>query len=388
MRLPSPGYSIYNDALVPVNELSTCSCYAYFCASMARHGETSAAKRTSTCPLIGDMVKTFALFKGKDLKQMIAPQDTRTHPEAEIAVIIPSYRSAQTLDRCLQSVTSQTIKQPYTVMVVHSGPEPLSEKTRQTFRTVTFCCFPERWLPGKARNWAVQRVQSPWIFFLDADCVVKPDWLETMLCQAQQTHADGVGGAVKNATPGQLRAWVMHILEFGEWLPGGRQRSCQNFPSCNALYRRAAFLSVGGFPEYIYPGEDTILNYRLRQHGYHLLFLPRCSAGHIHLRTVKALLQHNYVLGLTYGIGCRHYKLAGHFLLRFSRLGLLLLVPIRFLRIFSRLFPRHLLEALIFVIGFPLALLSLCAWALGFAEANKTKKDSGYSLGQAVETNR
>lgn len=297
---------------------------------------------------------------------MVSPQVKNRPTGAEISVIIPSYCSAKTLGRCLESVLNQNIQQRYDVIVVHSGPEPVAEEIYQAFHSVIFFSFTDKWLPGKARNWAARQLQSSWVFFLDSDCVVKPDWLATMLATLTKYDVDGVGGGVRNATPYSPIAWTMHLLEFGEWLPDGQPRLCKNFPSCNALYKRSSLLNVGGFPEDLFPCEDTLLNYKLCQQGYRLYFLPQCAAEHIHLKNLRKLLRHNYIHGQAFCIACKSYRLQGHFLIHLSRGVLCVLVPVRLVRIFSRLIPRQLPEALILLLCFPLALISLFAWTLGF----------------------
>lgn len=291
--------------------------------------------------------------------------------KTEVSIIIPSYRSARTLRRCLDAVTKQQTHRCYEVIVVHSGPESISADLYTLFDTVIFHTFEERWLPGKARNWATHRVQSSWVLFLDSDCVVGRDWLETLLTTASEQGADGVGGSVRNATPLNLYSWMMHLLEFGEWLPGGKQRPCWNFPSCNALYKISALLETGGFPEDVFPCEDTVLNFLLSQQGYTLIFCPHAPVEHIHHKNLSGLLRHNYAHGLAYGRACQNYALPGRFLTRLGFASIVAVMVVRPIRVALRLFPQHMLKLAILITCMPLVLLCLLAWGLGFADARK-----------------
>lgn len=292
--------------------------------------------------------------------------------ETFVSVIVPSYKSARTLYSCLEAVTKQDTSWGYDVVVVHSGTEPIPNDVLHVFNSVTFHIFKERWLPGKARNWAVKRVHSPWIMFLDSDCIVDEDWIETFVSEAIRQDADGIGGGIRNATPISLISWTMHLLEFGEWLPHGKSRTCENFPSCNALYRRSALIQVGGFPEDLFPCEDTVLNHVLRQSGFKLMFVPECAIGHIHYKNLITLLQHNYAHGLAYGRACHTSRLPGHFLIHLNwALALLVVVPVRFVRIFLRVIPQYMLLLPILTISIPLVLLGLIGWGIGFINAGK-----------------
>lgn len=290
----------------------------------------------------------------------------------QITVIIPSYKSSQTLHRCLESVVNQRTQWHFDVIVVHSGSEPISDEVRSNFSSITFFSSEERWFPGRARNFAVRKTNATWILFLDADCIAEPDWLECMVSKAINYQAIGVGGGISNATPWYIASWVMHLLEFGEWLPRGILKSCENFPSCNAIYKRSALLEVDGFPEDIFPCEDTILNYILRDNGHNLLFCPDCCVRHIHGKTVKEILLHNYAHGATYGRACRHYELPGRFLLELNAIAILpAIVSIRFARTALRLIPKHIVLLPVFLLTSPLVLLSLIKWGIGFVEAGK-----------------
>jgi len=295
----------------------------------------------------------------------------------DVTVVIPSYRSSRALHKCLEAVTAQRTRLRFEVIVVHSGTEPVAEDVRSRFATVRFYTIEDRWLPGKARNWALGKACSPWVLFLDSDCVVGVDWMETMVSSAIAQAADGVGGSIRNATSWNVLAWAMHLLEFGEWLPGGRPGFRTNFPSCNALYKRSVLLQNAGFPEDLFPCEDTVLNYVLCKKGYVLWFAPECVAGHIHHKDVVGLIEHNHRHGRAYGQACLTYDLPGRFLLHLNPvLAVLIIVPVRFVRIVLRLICGHLeLLPVLFAGTLPM-LASLVAWGVGFVEA-RTRLRSG-----------
>lgn len=292
----------------------------------------------------------------------------------EVSVIVPSYRSSRTLYQCLTSLTAQCTTRAHQVIVVHSGDEPIPEHVQRTFAHIEFHTFQERLLPGKARNWAVFRVTSPAILFLDADCVVSHDWIERMMCNAEEALADAIGGSVYNAMPHRLSAWTMHILEFDIWFPGGRRRRCADFPTCNSFYKRDILLESGGFPEDLYPGEDTALNFRLHQLGYRLFFVPEVSVGHIYDRNIIEIIRYNYAHGLAYGQACLEHRLPGRFLLCINKVpAVVVAVTIRWLHTLFRLITKLRPETAIFLFCTPYVIICLLAWALGFTDANRSR---------------
>jgi GT2 family glycosyltransferase len=287
---------------------------------------------------------------------------------SDVTVVVPSHRSAGTLDACLGALRAQETRRGYEVVVVHSGPEPVAGETARRFPDVRFSCRPETWLPGRARNWAIRSATSPWLLFIDSDCVARPDWLERMVAGAERADLDGLGGAVANGSPESRLAWCMHVLEFGEWLPApGPCRPSDNFPSCNALYRRQALLAVGGFPEDVFPCEDTMLNVRLRQEGRRLGWMPGAIVAHVHTRTPAEARRHSYQLGRTYRVACERYPMPGAFLRQLPAwLALPAIVGGRLVKVAGRLARRRPRVALRFLAGAPTALWLLVAWGRGF----------------------
>jgi glycosyltransferase involved in cell wall biosynthesis len=285
----------------------------------------------------------------------------------KITVVIPSFDSARTLSACLSSVAGQQTGFAYHVLVVHSGPEQISSIVLARFQSVQFQISAQRWLPGKARNWAVSNTDSEWILFLDSDCVADSHWLESMLRSANKWSADGVGGSVLNGSGNNLYSWAVHLLEFADWLPSGTTRRCQNFPSCNALYKRALLLEAGGFPEDVFPCEDSVLNYSLIRQKRRLIFEPVAVVSHVRERDWCGLVQHSRRFGCAFGVVRRRYGLPET---PIARLPPVLLVPVaaagRLARIVLALFPRHPTEMLAFVACFPFLLSGLVVWALGY----------------------
>ena len=82
---------------------------------------------------------------------------------------------------------------------------------------------------------------------------------------------DGVAGAVLNGAPQSMIGTPDYLLEFSDWLPRRRLRVLHG-ATCNLLLRRE-LLDGEGFPEDVWPGEDTIVTFRVGVEG-RLAFAP------------------------------------------------------------------------------------------------------------------
>ncbi len=106
----------------------------------------------------------------------------------------------------------------------------------------------------------------------DADCVLAPAWLESLL-GALEGGADVAAGAYAPIapTPWQVAASA-HILDPQEIGPGW-------MPSSRSLaFRREAFEAAGGYPEWLPIGEDMYLNQRWAELGLRIEPVPSALA--------------------------------------------------------------------------------------------------------------
>lgn len=134
--------------------------------------------------------------------------------------------------------------------------------------------------PGAARNLGWRVATTPLIWFVDADCVVRPDALELLLPHLADPGVGGVGGSYDNLFPDSLVATLIHeeIVLRHRRMPD----RVDFLATFNVLYRREALEAVGGFDPRFRKAQDAELAYRVRAAGYELAFDPRSKVGHHH----------------------------------------------------------------------------------------------------------
>lgn len=113
-----------------------------------------------------------------------------------ISVIIPCYNVAPYIDRCLTSVTSQTID--LSLLEIICVDDASTDNTWTKLQQWE-ADFPENIMIvhceengglSKARNIGFQYTSSPWISFIDSDDWIEPDYFEKMFLAATETHSD------------------------------------------------------------------------------------------------------------------------------------------------------------------------------------------------------
>lgn len=104
-----------------------------------------------------------------------------------IAVIIPTYNGASTLQQCLDSVVAQTMK-PHEIVVVDDGsdmPELIQQIVGTCSRPVQLIRQANQGAPA-ARNLGFAHTTASLVIFVDDDAVLQPSMLQTMYETLQQ----------------------------------------------------------------------------------------------------------------------------------------------------------------------------------------------------------
>lgn len=209
---------------------------------------------------------------------------------ADVAVIIPAYRSAAVLDSTLASVAGQTLP-PAEVVVADdcSGDATAQVARRWTDRLpLRVVELEENRGPAGARRVAIEHSRAPRLALLDADDVWLPDHLETMVA----AH-DRLGGLITadpiRWIPGQALAagGVQAALPVP---PPAEQRAAilrHNFVFVGSLLSRADHDAAGGFRDRFRGPEDWDLWIRMIRRGTvvhrapHPTVLYRLGAGSV-----------------------------------------------------------------------------------------------------------
>lgn len=118
-------------------------------------------------------------------------------------------------------------------------------------------------------NRAIRMAKGDYIFFVDADCTVSPDWIEEGIRSFNKAGVVGVEGNIYYpVTPDSIRYKVpvnpfYHSFQPLINLPG------RDFARGNIAYRRNILERLGGFnvSEYGTAREDSDLGWRALQHG-------------------------------------------------------------------------------------------------------------------------
>ena len=168
---------------------------------------------------------------------------------ADVAVIIPTLRRLDSLERAVRSALAQTgvMDRLREIVVVDNDPQASSREQIQ--RLAEEASVPIIWRhaprPGvaTARNEGLTATSAPLIAFLDDDEAASPDWLAALLSAQTATGADAVFGPIRGRAPDGT-GWAQPYLErfFGREGPAETQLIDAPYGCGNALLVRATAL--------------------------------------------------------------------------------------------------------------------------------------------------
>lgn len=172
-----------------------------------------------------------------------------------ISVIIPLYNKANCIKRTIQSVLSQSYKD-FELLIVDDGS---TDESKNIVLSITDSriryIYKENGGVSSARNFGAQKANSKWLFFLDADDVLLPNALYSLVSNCNEQCQIISGGIVvqnenskinkiprvKGLINNPLRQW---------WLKNIMPRTG------NLLLTKELFFSLGGFDEQVSYNED------------------------------------------------------------------------------------------------------------------------------------
>ena len=106
-------------------------------------------------------------------------EEINSAQEKKATVIIPHYNDHERLIRCLEALNYNCLDS-VDVIVIDNGSNPNLSAVNERFPKFKFLTEQQKGA-GPARNRGVAESSTPYLFFLDADCVPAKDWVEVAL---------------------------------------------------------------------------------------------------------------------------------------------------------------------------------------------------------------
>jgi GT2 family glycosyltransferase len=204
------------------------------------------------------------------------------------SVVVPAYRSHETLGATLRALREQTVD--HEVIVVDSSPDHETSAAVAPFGEVRLVRSSERLWPHAARNRGAAVASAPVLVFTDPDCVPAPDWLAGLLAAHEAGH-EIAGGPIVVPPTSDWRKRAIHATKFVSVAPRRPAGTGFDLASGNLSLTRPLFDRLGGFDEIRPWAGDTDLARRAGDLGAKPWFVPDAIIVHDDRPTIAGFLR-------------------------------------------------------------------------------------------------
>ena len=214
--------------------------------------------------------------------------------EPILSIIIPTHNSELTIERCINSLTTQSFpREKFEIIVVDDGSKDhttsIAKKAGADCIIITEPCF-----QGKARNVGVEHAKANLLGFIDSDCEAKDGWVECSIKELDTLQA--ITGPIENGNAQSKVAWAEYFVEFCAFNEFRKRSIIRTMPGCNIACLKDAFTKAGGFSvERL--SEDIIFSQCLRRVGVDQIFVPELKIKHLCRTEPNKFLSNHKLLG-------------------------------------------------------------------------------------------
>ncbi|MDE7363237.1 MAG: glycosyltransferase [Oscillospiraceae bacterium] len=130
-------------------------------------------------------------------KDIVNTQDTLPVEEIKVSVVLPVYKVEQYIERCIDSLLNQTLKEMEFIFIDDCGGDSsieLVEKAAAADDRIKILYNETNLGTGRSRNRGIEAARGKYIGFVDPDDTVDLDFYEKLFCKAEQFNCDVVKG--------------------------------------------------------------------------------------------------------------------------------------------------------------------------------------------------
>jgi N-acetylglucosaminyl-diphospho-decaprenol L-rhamnosyltransferase len=262
----------------------------------------------------------------------------------DLSVVLVCWNNQSYLEPCLRSLYQGGLGRTFEVVVVDNGSTDGSqEMLREQFPEVKIVQNHSNLGLSRATNQGIQVTTGRYVLLLNNDTLVNRQSLEKLVNFMELTPAAGaVGGKLLNpdgSFQGAAARFSSLFQEFliatrlGEFLWEGypsheddeQDKVVDWLSSACLLVRRSVFTQVGLLDEeYFIYGDETDLQFRLKQAGWKVYYLPQATTIHYGGRSMDRWRRRKMVYRGKLLFYKKNYGVLRAFLLRFALGGLTL----------------------------------------------------------------
>ena len=219
------------------------------------------------------------------------------------SIIIPVYNRIDEVRDLLESLSRQTLKDFEVIIVEDGSTEPCKAAVDNYIDTLNIKYY-HKSNEGRsiARNYGMERASGEYFVFFDSDCVIPPQYFETLADELKHNYVDCFGGpdAAHSSFSDVQKAINFSMTSFltTGGIRGGKVKLEKFVPrSFNMGYSRQVWQAVGGFHEMF--SEDIDMSTRIRKAGFSINLFRNAYVYHKRRGNLRLFCRQTYVFGMS-----------------------------------------------------------------------------------------
>lgn len=183
----------------------------------------------------------------------------QVNPSPKVSIIIPSYKTADLIAACLDSVMAQTYTEYEAIVVNDGSPDtPELEKVLQPYMSRIVYIRQENKRASGARNNAIRQARGEFVAFLDSDDTWMPNHLATQMAMFAEDPSLGLvySDALLVADPGNEKKFTERCPSEGEATFSTLVVERCQIPISTVVARKDALMKAGLFDEQLARCDD------------------------------------------------------------------------------------------------------------------------------------
>jgi len=221
----------------------------------------------------------------------------------KISIVVPVFNRPKELEELLESLHNQTNKS-FEVIVIEDGSALRSDSVVKDFKKELDIkyFYKENTGPGLSRNYGCEKANGDYCIFLDSDCVLPPEYFETVQGVIVNNDVDAFGGpdkAHKDFTKFQkaINYSMTSFLTTGG-IRGGSEKLDKFHPrSFNMGFSMEVFNATRGFSNLRF-GEDIDMSIRILRQGFKTKLIKDAFVYHKRRTNLRQFFKQVYNSGI------------------------------------------------------------------------------------------
>ncbi|MDR2065094.1 MAG: glycosyltransferase [Prevotellaceae bacterium] len=228
----------------------------------------------------------------------------------QFSIVVPVLNRPNEIKEFLESLSLQTDRDFEVLIMEGESQHPCDEICKEYSKVLNIKHIKNQ-ISSRSirRNSGIEAATGNYVIFFDSDCILPPQYIETVRKQLNENYADCFGGPDNaNKSFNTLQKAVNYSMTSIFTTGGIRGGKSKNFlpRAFNMGFSKNVYEKIGGYDEII--GEDIDLSMRIKEAGFSIRLIKEAFVYHKRRLTLKKFYKQTYAFGCARIVFAKRHK--------------------------------------------------------------------------------